>query len=116
MSRKTKSARGEMVDFDLLQVKSKIQEADKPLDVKTREDFVHLKRKRRGSSKISEMIKKQSEKLEQEKEKEMEEKREQARKHLEKQKANEETSDSTSEEETTKKEKTATKRKIIKKD
>ena len=56
MSRKTKSVQGEEVDFDLLQVKSKMQSSEPTLDVKTREDFIHLKRKRRGKSKISEMV------------------------------------------------------------
>lgn len=60
MSKKTRSARGDEVDFDLLQIKAKLQKTDKPLDVKTREDYVHQKRRRRGSRKIVDMLKKDS--------------------------------------------------------
>lgn len=67
MSNKTMSVKGEEVDFDLLKVKSRLQKTEKPLDVKTREDFVHMKRKRRGNSKISEMVSKRLEEEEQKK-------------------------------------------------
>lgn len=71
MSRKAKSARGEEVDFDLLQVKSNIQKTDKPLDVKTREDFVHLKRRRRGNSKVSQMLAAKADELQKKKDVEL---------------------------------------------
>lgn len=56
MTKKVTSIRGEEVDFDLLKIKSGLEKKEKPLDVKTREDFVHLKRKRRGNSKIEELV------------------------------------------------------------
>lgn len=49
MAKRTTSIKGEVVDFDLLDIKSKMEKTDKPLDVKTREDFVHMKRRRRGA-------------------------------------------------------------------
>jgi len=64
MARKIRSMKGEEVDFDLLQIKSRLEKTEKPVDVKTREDFVHMKRKRRGNSKVSELI---SKRLEEEK-------------------------------------------------
>lgn len=64
MTKKTRSMRGEEVDFDLLDIKSKIQKTDKPLDVKTREDFVHMKRRRRGGAKIDELLKRKQKALE----------------------------------------------------
>lgn len=54
--KKTKSMRGKEVDFDLLKIKTKLQKTEKPMDVKTREDFVHTKRKRRGKSKVTNLI------------------------------------------------------------
>ena len=119
MSRKTKSARGELVDFDLLQVKSKIQEADKPLEVKTREDFVHMKRKRRGSSKITEMIRKESEHADAERQKVLEENRQKARKALAEKEKMKSSSNPTTVEETVTQNEVAPKkagRKIVKKD
>lgn len=58
MSRKTVSMKGEEVDFDLLDIKAKMQKGDKPLEVKTREDFVHMKRRRRGSTRFDDLLKK----------------------------------------------------------
>lgn len=57
MTKKTVSMRGEEVDFDLMEIKAKMQKMDKPLDVKTREDFVHMKRRRRGGAKIEQLLK-----------------------------------------------------------
>lgn len=61
MARKTVSMRGEEVDFDLLDIKAKMQKLEKPLDVKTREDFVHMKRRRRGSLNMEELVKSRKE-------------------------------------------------------
>lgn len=58
MARKTLSMKGEEVDFDLLDIKAKMQKGDKPLEVKTREDFVHMKRRRRGSTRFDDLLKK----------------------------------------------------------
>jgi hypothetical protein len=42
-----RSARGEMVDFDLITIKQQIASAPKPTTVQAREDFVDRKFKRR---------------------------------------------------------------------
>lgn len=42
-----KSARGELVNFDLLKIKQQIATAPKPTNVKAREDFIDQKFKRR---------------------------------------------------------------------
>lgn len=47
MSRTTRSARGERVDFDLLKIKQQIASAPKPTDVKVRETFIDTKFKRK---------------------------------------------------------------------
>lgn len=62
MSKKVISMKGEEVDFDLLEIKAKMQKADKPLEVKTREDFVHMKRRRRGSANFDDLLKKNTKK------------------------------------------------------
>lgn len=56
MSKKATSMRGEEVDFDLLDIKEKMQQKSKPLEVKTREDFVHMKRRRRGGGNIDKLL------------------------------------------------------------
>ena len=58
MTKKARSMKGEEVDFDLLDIKAKMQKADKPLEVKTREDFVHMKRRRRGSARFDDLLRK----------------------------------------------------------
>jgi len=47
MGKKTKSARGAMVDFDLMKIKSQIASAPKPVDVQAREEFIDRKLRRR---------------------------------------------------------------------
>lgn len=47
MAKKVRSARGELVDFDLLKIKSTIASAPKPLTVTKREDFVDKKSRKR---------------------------------------------------------------------
>lgn len=47
MTKKTRSARGEMVDFDLIQIKTQIASTPKTVDVKKREDFIDRKLRRR---------------------------------------------------------------------
>lgn len=47
MSKGVKSARGVVVDFDLLKVKQQIASAPKPTQVQAREDFIDQKFKRR---------------------------------------------------------------------
>lgn len=48
MPKKTRSAKGEMVDFDLLKIKSQIASTPKPTDVQKREDFIDKKLRRRA--------------------------------------------------------------------
>lgn len=47
MTRRARSARGVIVDFDLLQIKEQIGAKAPTLDVKMREDFIDKKLKRR---------------------------------------------------------------------
>lgn len=47
MAKVAKSARGESVNFDLLRIKEAIASAPKPTEVKTRENFIDQKFKRR---------------------------------------------------------------------
>jgi len=44
---KVRSARGELVDFDLLRIKAQIASSPKTTDVKARENFIDQKFKRR---------------------------------------------------------------------
>lgn len=45
---KTRSAKGEIVDFDLLKIRQKLQQKPITLDVKAREDFIDKKIRRRN--------------------------------------------------------------------
>lgn len=47
MAKAVKSARGQLVDFDLLKIKQQIASAPKPTTVKAREEFIDQKFKRR---------------------------------------------------------------------
>jgi hypothetical protein len=56
----TRSAKGEMVDFDLLKIKNQIALAPKAVNVQTREDFIDRKFKRRLKKMTDEVTDKQS--------------------------------------------------------
>jgi len=47
MPKKTRSAKGEIIDFDLLKIKAQIASTPKTTDVKKREDFIDRKLRRR---------------------------------------------------------------------
>ncbi len=47
MDKKARSARGEIVDFDLMKIKEQIAAAPTPLEVKVRQDFIESRLKRR---------------------------------------------------------------------
>ena len=47
MGKPVKSAKGQVVDFDLLKIKQQMASAPKPTNVKAREDFIDQKFKRR---------------------------------------------------------------------
>lgn len=47
MGKKIRSARGEMVDFDLLKIKEQIASSPPPQDVKLRQDFIERRIRRR---------------------------------------------------------------------
>ena len=47
MGKKIRSAKGEIVDFDLLKVKEQIASAPAPQDVKMRQDFIEKRMRRR---------------------------------------------------------------------
>lgn len=57
---KSKSARGETVDFNLLRIKAQINNTPKSIDVVARERFID-KRRRRTSRKADEMLAQQAE-------------------------------------------------------
>lgn len=60
-SRKVVSARGEIVDFDLLKIKAQINESSpKTIEIVARERFIH-KRRRRTNRKLDEMLSQQAE-------------------------------------------------------
>ena len=48
---KARSARGEIIDFDILSIKAKLESASKPVKVKEREDYIAQKSRRRRSKK-----------------------------------------------------------------
>ena len=47
MVKKTKSARGELVDFDLLKIKEQMASSPPPVDVRARQDFIDKRLRRR---------------------------------------------------------------------
>lgn len=47
MGKKIRSAKGEMVDFDLLKIKEQIATTPPPQDVKARQDFIEKRLRRR---------------------------------------------------------------------
>jgi hypothetical protein len=49
MANTVKSARGQVVDFDLLKIKQEMAAVPKPTNVQAREDFIDQKLKRRVS-------------------------------------------------------------------
>jgi len=56
---KARSARGEIVDFDILAIKAKLESANKPVKVKEREDYIAQKSRRRRSKKADKNEKKE---------------------------------------------------------
>lgn len=56
MSRKVQSIRGEMVDFDLIDIKNKIMTAPTPDTVQQRERFIDKRRRRNSRKKVDEML------------------------------------------------------------
>ena len=68
---KARSARGVVVDFDLLAIKEKLASTPKPVEVKERENFIAQKsRRRRTKPKVEEVEKTTEEATEETKEKE----------------------------------------------
>lgn len=55
MGKKTKSMRGEIVDWDLAKVKTQMEQAPAPLNVQARQDFIDQKLRRRVK-KVKEQI------------------------------------------------------------
>lgn len=56
MSRKARSIKGEVVDFDLFEIKRKIGEKPISADVENREKFVYSKRRRSAKRVINKML------------------------------------------------------------
>lgn len=48
MTNKRRSARGEIIDFDLLKIKEQIASGPKPVNVQSREEFIDRKIRRRA--------------------------------------------------------------------
>jgi len=58
MARKVKSLKGEDVDFDLLKTKQELGKKERVLEVRDREDFVHIKRRTRGRAALLQRLNK----------------------------------------------------------
>lgn len=56
MSRKVQSARGETIDFDLIDIKNRIMTAPTPDAVQQRERFIDKRRRRNSRKKVDEML------------------------------------------------------------
>ena len=56
MSRKVKSIRGEIVDFDLMDIKNTIMNGPTPETVQQRERFIDKRRRRGSRKKVDEML------------------------------------------------------------
>lgn len=52
MSRKARSARGEIVDFNLIEVKKQIANRPAPINVQEREEFIEQKTKKRTRKRV----------------------------------------------------------------
>lgn len=52
----TRSAKGELVDFDLLKIKSQIASQTKPITVENREIFIDNKLKRQSGRKLQQIL------------------------------------------------------------
>lgn len=55
-NRKTRSMRGETVDFDLLKIKQKIQSREKPDEVERREQYIDIRRRRNPRRNVADLI------------------------------------------------------------
>ena len=53
---KVVSAKGEVVDFDLLRVKSSMEGADKPQGVSAREQYIDIRRRRNPRRSVSDLV------------------------------------------------------------
>ena len=53
---KVRSAKGEVVDFDLLKIKNKLQSKDKTSDVQMRERYIEVKRRRNPKRSVSDLV------------------------------------------------------------
>ena len=56
---KSRSIRGEVVDFDLMKVKQKIEPEAKPDDVKMREKYIDIRRRRNPRRNVSDLVNEQ---------------------------------------------------------
>jgi len=52
MGKKVRSAKGELVDFDFLKIKEQLASAPTPMEVKTRQNFIENRLKRRLKKKL----------------------------------------------------------------
>lgn len=55
-NKKMRSIRGELVDFDLLKVKSTIENRDKPDSVEMREKYIDIRRRRNPRRNVADLV------------------------------------------------------------
>lgn len=109
MGKKYRSAKGELVDFDLLRIKQQMSAGTPPVDVQTRKDFID-RRLRRRLKKTAPPAPKIHKEQEEEKEQEVKQQATEEKQAEEKVAENEEENNKT-EPKTTKKKKTARRQK-----
>lgn len=56
---KTRSIKGEIVDFDLLKVKRRMENRDKPDSVQMREEYIEIRRRRNPRRNVSDLVSEQ---------------------------------------------------------
>jgi hypothetical protein len=61
MGNKTRSILGEVVDFDLMRVKAKIEMGKKPNDVAVREKYIDIRRRRNPRRNVADLVTEQEE-------------------------------------------------------
>jgi predicted phage gp36 major capsid-like protein len=61
--------RGEVVDFDLIKIKQKIENRDKPDSVNMREKYIDIRRRRNPRRNVSDLVNEQQKNMEDAKEK-----------------------------------------------
>lgn len=53
---KTRSIKGETIDFDLMKIKQNIEDREKPKDVEMREKYIDIRRRRNPRRNVSDLV------------------------------------------------------------